>query len=149
MIGFARNLVETLVVEPQTLDTVDEERRIYLDPESRPIGSDPQEADVRALTSRPLSYEIGGGVEIRHTISVAVDVAHGDPVEALRRRDLIVLDLILRTVDQLEAIAAASDEETGQYVTRLTWEVDYRPLGSSDTNESAVITFDLDVELSR
>lgn len=149
MIGFAQALIESLVVAPQdTADTPDD-RRVYLDPESAPIDATPQEVDVRAVTTVPLRYEIGGGLEVRHTIAVAVDVQHGDPVEARRRRDLITLDLCLRALDRRHEILSAVDPETGQYPTQVEWSVDWTPLGTGTTNESAVVTFTLDAEIDR
>lgn len=153
VIGFPRRLIEEFVLESQADPAVPEERRTYLDPEARPIDVSPQEADVLGLTTRPTSYEIGGGLELRHVVSVAVDVQHGDGAEAVRRRDLIVTDLVLRALDNRDEILAATDELSGQYVTRLDFEIDYRPLGSRTTadtpNESAVIAFTLDCTLDR
>lgn len=149
MIGFVRALIEELILLPQGDETVPEERRVYLDPESRPLDVMAQEADVRAVTSVPVAWEIGGGLEVRHRISVAVDVQHGDPAEAVRRRDAIALDLCLRIVDETPAILAATDEVTGQYPTRVEWSVDYTPLATSDTNESATIAVDVTTQIDR
>lgn len=151
MIGWAVDLIVEHVVTPQTYGTVPDDRRVYLDPASTPLDADPQEVDVAPVTTRPVSYEIGGGVEVEHVVSVAVDVQHGDPVESRRRRDLIVLDLALRAVDQLPTLLAAVDPATGQAATRVEWAVDYAPLttGESDTNESAVVTFTITAQLDR
>lgn len=149
MIGFVQGLIETLIVAPQSSSDLDDDRRVYLDPEAAPIDAAPQEVDVRPVRTVPLTYEIGGGMQVRHTVSVAVDVQHGDPLESRRRRDLIILDLCLRTLDVRSAIYSAVDPESGQYPTGIEWTVDYRPLGTSDTNESAVVTFDVTVEIDR
>lgn len=149
MIGFAQGLIEDLIVRPQDTPDTDDDRRIYLDPDSAPIDSTPQEVDVIPMTTTPLRYEIGGSLEVRHRIDVAVDVQHGSFAEARRRRDLIVLDLCLRALWNVEAIMSAVDPETGQYPTGLEWSVNYLPLGTTATgsNESATITFTVDVQI--
>lgn len=149
MIGWVQGLLELHVVLPQATDPVPAERRAYLDPTAAPVDVRPQEIDVRALSTVPIGYEIGGGLELRHTIEVAVDVQHGDATESRRLRDLIVLDLALRALDVRDEIGAATDPTTGQTVTRVDWSVDYRPLGTSDTNESGVLTFTVDTILDR
>lgn len=149
MIGFAQELIETVVLAPQDGPDVDPDRRLYLDPESAPVDASPQEADVFAISTVPVRYEIGGGLEVRHTVDVAVDVQHGVPEESRRRRDLITLDLCLRALDNLDALGSAVDPETGQYVTRVEWSVDYRPLSTTGTNESATIRFTLDAQVDR
>lgn len=148
MIGFVRNFLIDLVLEPQS-DEAMGERRAFLDPESRPLDVEAQEIDLLGLSTAPVSYEIGGGMELRHTISAAVEVAHGDPAEAIRLRDAIVLDLVLRCLDNLDAIYALRDPATGQYATRVEWTVDYRPFTIDTPNENATITFTVDTTLDR
>ena len=146
MIGFARRLIVDHVLTPQTLE-VRGETRAFLDPESRPLDSNAQELDLLATTTRPIGGEIGGGLELRHEVSVAVAVQHGDPVEAIRLRDAIVLELCLRARDSWDAIAQEVDAGSGQYAVAFAWSVDWRPLGIDDTNETATITFTVDTQL--
>lgn len=146
MIGFARSLVVDHVLEPQTLEERGE-TRAYLDPDSRPLDTHPQEIDLLAVSTRPLSFEIGDGMSLRHEVSVAVVVQHGDPPEAIRLRDLIVLELCLRARDAWPAIAQLVDPATGQYAERFEWAVDWRPLVVDTPNESATITFTIDTQL--
>ena len=153
MIGYARGLLVDLVLTPQAdLGVVDAERLAYVDPDSRPLDVEAQELDVRAASTAVVGWQIGGSVTVRHTISVALDVAHGDPAQALRLRDAIVLDLVLRYLDPdvREAFYSTPDPAGAQEITRLDLApVDYAPLGVSDTNESAVLTFVLDAEITR
>lgn len=151
MIGFAYDLLVDHVLAPQAAAPTPAERRAYLDPDAVALDVEAQEIDVLSTSSAPVAgtQEIGGGVEVRHTISVAVDVQHGDRVEARRLRDLIALDLVLRLLDARGVIEDAVDATTGQYVTRVGWSVDYTPLGTSDTNESATLTFTIDTQLDR
>lgn len=147
MIGFAFDLVVEHVVKPQQ-DEARGELRAYYDPDAQPLDVHAQEIDARATTSRIVGYEIGGGLTVRHEIVVGINVGHGDPVEARRLRDLIVLDVV-RRLFAAEAIAQAVDGETGQYVAAVDLgPVDYSPLGTaSDTNESALLTVLIDVQI--
>lgn len=148
MIGFVRDLLDEIVLEPQA--TVDEtERRATLHPDAGELDVVAQQLDVLALTTEPVSFEIGGGMTLRHRLDVAVVVQHGDPAEAVRIRDLIVLDLCLRAYDEVAAFEDARDTATGQYVTDLRWSVDYRPLSIDTPNESATIMFVVDTQLDR
>lgn len=152
MIGFVRGLLEDHVLSPQGTDVVPAERRATLHPEREELGVVAQQIDVLALTTEPVSFEIGGGMTLRHRLDVAVVVQHGDSGEATRIRDLLVLDLALRALDATPAIMAALDEGTGQYVTDLRWTVDYRPLPglAIDTpNETATIVFTIETQLDR
>lgn len=143
MIGFPFELILEHVVRPQDDATLGE-RRVYLDPEAAPINVEAQEIDARALTTRPTGVaEIGGTIELRHTILIGLDVQHGDANESLRLRDLILLDLILRLVAAADLIGER-DEATRQEISGLSWAIDYRPAGGGDTNESATITVTID-----
>lgn len=89
------------VVTPQSLDTVDAERRVYLDPDRVPLDVRPQTAEVVPLTSSPVSATIGEGGAVwtyQHVLVVDVSVQHGDLVEAYRLRDLVVGDLFDRAL---------------------------------------------------
>lgn len=147
MIGYVRRLVETLVLDPQG-DEARGELRAYRDPTETPIDVDAQELDTLALRSAPVRGDLTGGVEVRHELDVAIAVAHGDPVEAIRIRDAIALDLVLRYVDA-DLTAADPDPASGQYVTAATWSIDYRPLAFDDTRETATLTFTIDTQLDR
>ena len=144
MIGFAVDLLVEHVLAGQ-LDPAAGEGRVYRGGDDRPVDVNAQEVDVRPLTSRVVRYEIGGSVTFRHVVSLAVNVQHGDADEAVRLRDLIVLDLVLRSLAARPEILGATDPATGQEVEAIEVEVDYRPLGISDTSESAVLVFSLDV----
>jgi hypothetical protein len=150
VIGYAFGLLVEHVVAPQDDEALGE-RRTYNDPDARPLDVSPQELDVRAVSSRIVSYEIGGGFTVRHTISVALDVQHGDPAEARRLRDLIVLDLVKRALvgTGRDGFANAAPEAgTGQYVAAVAiGDIDYTPLGESTTNESAVVPFLIDTQI--
>lgn len=149
MIGFPRRLLVDHVLTPQGDEALGE-RRAFLAEVEQEIGIQAQELDLLGLTTRPLAYEIGGGVELRHEISVAVVVQHGDPVEARRIRDLIVLDLCLRAIDASSVLANDEDPDVaGHYLTAIRWAVDWRPLTIDDTNETATLTFTIDTQLDR
>lgn len=101
MIGPVVHLVRDLIVTPQTADDVPADRRLYLDPDAVPIDVHAQTAEVVAGTTVPTGVEIGAGhavPHVRHEVDVIVQIEHADPVEALRRRDAVVLDLYLRAV---------------------------------------------------
>lgn len=148
MIGFVRDLLIEHVIAPQAAAERGE-RRAHHDPDSTPLGVEAQEIDLLALTTVPTGFEIGGTIELRHTISAALDVQHGDRAEAGRLRDAIVLDLCLRALDARSLIEGEYDPASGQTIEALSFTIDYRPLGTSDTNESAVIVFTADTRLER
>lgn len=150
MIGFVRDLLVEFVLTPQA--TVDvEERRAFLDVERRPIDVMPQDLELLATRTVPIGFEIGdaASVELRHTIDVGVDVQHGDAAEAERIRDLIVRDLCVRCLGAAGAFMAADDPTTGQSVSRVTFEVDWRPVyvNADSPNSTATITFTIDADL--
>lgn len=149
MIGFPRRLLVDHVLAPQGDEALGERRAFLADVEPE-IGVEAQELDLLGLTTRPLAYEIGGGVELRHEISVAVAVQHGDRAEARRLRDRIVLDLCLRAIDASSELANEVDPDVaGHYLTAIRWAVDWRPLTLDDTNETATVTFTIDTQLDR
>ena len=149
MIGYVRELLLDLVVTPQAT-VEEEERRAFLDVAGRPIDVVPQNLALLASGTVPIAFEIGEGMEVRHTIDVGLDVQHGDGNEADRIRDLIVLDLCKRAnARAVEFMAADPDPETGQSVTLVRWEVDYRPLVAYENtpNATARITFSIDCDV--
>lgn len=151
MIGWIRQLVVDHVLAPQGDPSIPAERRAYVDPESRPLGSEAVELDVLATTTRPLAEEIGGGFALRHELDVGLEVQHGDPAEATRLRDAIVLDLVMRLTDPatLDTFGTGSDPATGQYVTRTGWVVSYAPLVADTPNEYARLTITVETQLDR
>lgn len=147
MIGYPFELLREHVVAPQDDEALGE-RRVYLDPQAAPLNTDAQEIDLRALaTVQTGRAEIGGTIELRHTIAVGLNVQHGDPEQSRRLRDLILLDLILRLRDVGVNLIGDRDEATGQEITEIKWAVDYRPFGVSDTNESATMTVTIETNL--
>jgi hypothetical protein len=148
VIAFARSVILEHVLEPQQLEERGE-LRAFLDPEAMPLDTRPQEIDLLNVTTRPGSFEIGNGLTLRHEISVGIAVAHGDRVEGRRLLDGIVLELCLRALDSWDEIGQEVDPASGQYVTALTWAIDWRPLPLDTPNESATITFSIDTQLDR
>lgn len=152
MIAHVTALLTDLVLLPQSTEEIPADRRAYVDTSALPIDVAAQEIELIASTTRPLRWEIGGGLEVQHRIAVAVDVQHTELAESTRRRDLIAFDLVARYLDAFQSgELAASDPDTGQYVTRASFEIDYRPLPTSieDTNASATIMFVIDAQLDR
>jgi hypothetical protein len=155
VIGWVLDLLEEHVLTPITVEAADpgvpEEFRVVLDPESTPIDVEPQEVDVTPITTVPVESDLTGSLVLRHTIIVAVDVQHGDPAEARRLRDGIVLHLILSAQAHApDMFAAAADAASGQYVVAANWGIDWRPVVVIDTPiESAVVTFTVDTVLDR
>lgn len=150
MIGFPRALLVDNVLTPQG-DAARGETRAILSGSEAEIDLQSQELDVLATGSVPTAWEIGGSLEIRHTISVAVVVQHGDLLEASRLRDAIVLELILRATSRAtrNALANAVDPAGVQEFADLGWSIDYRPLRLDTPNENATITFAIDTRLDR
>ena len=150
MIGFVTDLLVVNVLDPQALEERGE-TRAYVDVEGLPVDADPQELDLLPLSTTIRSREIGGSIELRHTIDVGLDVQHGDAGEARRLRDAIVLELVLRHLDARDAYAQAVDPVSAAYVIESGFTIDYRPLavGDTDTNASATISFVFDTALDR
>lgn len=148
MIGWLLDQVVALVVTPQATVT-DPDRRAALDPDAAPIDATPQTLEVLALTTRPIAYEIGNGLELRHEIAVALVVEHGDPAVARALRDAILTDLVLRLLDARDALMAAVDPTSGQYLSRLDFSISYIPLEPDTPNEYGVLTITADATLDR
>lgn len=146
MIGFVTGLLVEHVLDPQA-DPARGELRAFRDPTSTPLDVDAQEIDLLPLSTSVVGWEIGGTVLLRHRVDAAVDVQHGDPAEARRLRDGIVLDLVRRLLAARGEIVSAVDVASGEAVTTVEVEVDYRPLGVDTANESATLTFTLDTTL--
>lgn len=147
MIGYVRALLDEFVFAPQG-DEARGDRRALLDLSESPLGTEAQELDTLALRSYPTGSDLSGGVTVRHELTLAVAVTHGDREQAIALRDGIVTDLVLRCRAVGPALMGmAPDSTTGQYVTAITWAVDYRDLGLTDAQETAVLTFTVDTEL--
>lgn len=161
MIGWIADRVIELVFRPQ--ETVEdppgtpagESRRVALDPDAAPLNVAVNELDVIGLQTVPIegSYEIGGGMALRHSIVSALEVTHGDRVKATAIRDAVVTDLVLRLLDSEGELRQTSDPATGQYVSRVGFTVDYRPFalpGPDDTPSAyATLTITVDCQLDR
>lgn len=147
MIGYPRRLIVDHVLTPQG-DPDRGELRALLDVSSVELDVVAQSLDLMAVTSRPVSEEIGGGMIVRHAISCAVVVQHGDLAEAERIRDAITLDVVMRFraawADMVNDTAGAD----GQTLAGHGWEVDYRPLRRfAGTTETATVVFTLDTDV--
>lgn len=155
MIGFVRDAIVEIILAPQALtddvfvapDDTEISLRAYVDPESAPVDAEPQELDVVDGQTRPVGYEIGGGIEFQHTLAVGLDVQHGDRAVARALRDRILTDLVLRWRETRGEIESLVDAVTGQAIESITPSIDYRPFGMSDTNESATLTFTVTTRL--
>lgn len=148
MIGFVYDAIVDHILAPQADESLDHsaepggfDRRAYLDPDAAPIDVEAQELDVLSLDSRVLSVEIGGATEWEHRVAVSLDVQHGDAAESRRRRDAILADLVLRWLEVRGEIVSLVDDVTGQEIETITPRMDYRPLGTSNTNETVTVTF--------
>lgn len=154
MIGYARRLLTTHVLTPQAAVATVERRAVLLDSDTVELGIVAQQLDMAEVSSTPIPErtEIGGTLTISHVLSVAVNVQHGDRLEARRIRDLIVIDLVARATLQATraAMLGTADTDTpAQRFDDLRWSVDYRPLVVSSPNENAVLVFTLDTVLDR
>lgn len=127
MTGYLIAKLRELVLDPQaTVGTV--ERRAYVDPDGTPVTANAQEIDVAAMSTVIIGETTGRSLDLRHTLSVLLSVEHGDPVEATRLRDAIVVDLVVRFLTTRPALLAAVDPASGQYGTDASLEVSYAPL---------------------
>lgn len=148
MTGYLIAALRELVLDPQA--TVDvEERRAFVDPDAIPLNVNAQELDVAPVSTIVLAESTGGSIELRHTISAALSVEHGDPVEARRLRDAIVVDLVRRFYATRGDLLAVVDAPSGQYGTDATLEVSYAPLDVADDilAEYATLTITVDTTL--
>jgi hypothetical protein len=150
VIDYPSALIVDHVLTPQGAEARGATRAILIDRLAvEPLGTEAQQLDLLSVTSQPIEWEIGGGMTIRHTVSVMVQTQHGDLVVARQLRDLIVTELIMRarTADR-GPMRQTADPVTGQYLTRLTWSIDWRPLRGLDTpNAHAAVSFVLDCQL--
>lgn len=148
MIGWIQAAIEEHVLTPQATVVVPE-YRAAIDPDGSGLTVSAAELDVLPLTTRPLSFEIGGGMALEHRLDVALEVTHGDTVQARRIRDRIVLDLFLRLLDATPTLSALVDPDSGQYLTKLTCDVSYVPLTLATTSEHARLSIVVETQLDR
>lgn len=123
--------------------------KCVVDPEARPIPTYGGELDLLPVTSRPVdgSYEIGGGVALQHEFDVMLLVQHGDVLEGRNRRNAIATQIALRLHENRAALDAIVDPLTGQYVTKVTWLIDWTPLTVGDTNQVARFIITVETQL--
>lgn len=144
MIGYVRDLLVRLILDPQTKSPTLEELRVVYDVDNAPLDVAPQSVAYLPVRTVPIAYDVGGGMEVRHELEVVLDVQHGDHRKAEEILGLIVTDLTRRVMTRAgDFYAAAPDEETGQTVSKVTCEVDWRPVVvySNTPNASARIIF--------
>lgn len=120
--------------------------KCVVDVENRPIPTYGGQLHMVPVTSRPVegSYEIGGGVALQHEFDVLLLVQHGDIAEGIKRRDAIASQIAMRLAANKVELDQVTDPISGQYATKVTWLIDWTPLGTGDTNQVArfVITFE-------
>lgn len=147
MIGWIVTGIVDQVLTPQAA-VVDVTRRAFLDPDARPLNAEAQELEIRAASTRPVSYEIGDGLEVDHVVVVGLVVEHGGQAEAKATRDAITLDLVLRLID-VEPTLRQLVGPGPQYVTRIVWALDYAPLIADTPNEWATLTITVTAQVDR
>ncbi len=146
MIGYLLDGARTLLLQPQ-VDLSDPTRTVTLDPESAPVDTEAQTVELVAGSSRVVAYA-QGSLEWRHEIVMVLQVQHGDPAEADRRRDRIVADLTVRWAQQRASLVDDVDPVTGQYGTDTGWTVSYAALDRGDPLTAwATITLTVDTTL--
>ncbi len=146
MIGYLLNGARTLLLQPQA-DVADPARRVVLDPDSAPVDAEAQTVELVAGSSRMLAAA-QGSLEFRHEIVMVLQVQHGDPVEADRRRDQIVADLTIQWAMRRARLLGLVDPVTGQYGTDTGWTVSYAALDRGDPLTAwATITLTVDTTL--
>lgn len=148
MTGYLLAALRDLVLTPQAT-VVDVERRAFLDPDAIPLNVNAQELDLAPVGTTILAESTGDSLELRHTITAALSVEHGDPAEAMRLRDLVTVDLVLRFLGARSALLALVDPDSGQYGTRANVEVSYAPLAVAEETlvEYATLVFTFDTTL--
>lgn len=123
--------------------------KCVVDPEARPIPTYGGELHMLPVTTRPVegSYEIGGGVALQHEFDVMLLVQHGDIVEGRNRRNAIALQIAMRLQANKQELDQIVDPVSGQYVTRVTWLIDWTPLTVGDTNQVARFIITIETQL--
>ncbi len=146
MIGYLLDGARALLLQPQ-VDLADPSRTVALDPDSAPVDTEAQTVELVAGSSRVVAYA-QGSLEWRHEIVMVLQVQHGDPEEADRRRDRIVADLTLRWARTRRELLALVDPLTGQYGTDTGWTVSYAALDRGDPLTAwATMTLTVDTTL--
>ncbi len=146
MIGYLLDGARALLLQPQ-VDLSDPARSVVLDPDSAPVDVEAQTVELVAGSSRVVAYA-QGSLEWRHEIAMVLQVQHGDPAEADRRRDRIVADLTVRWARTRGQLLTLVDPLTGQYGTDTGWTVSYAALDRGDPLTAwATITLTVDTTL--
>lgn len=147
MIGWLVDAAAEHVVRPQTLDDVPAERRIWENEGSAPLNAYDRYAQVVALSTIPVSWDIGGGsVRLRHEIAVILTVTGPDLARAEDERGPVALDLMLRALTF--GWANLVDPDGRQEVDTWNIRVDWGNLGLSETDANATLTLTLDTTLT-
>lgn len=146
MIGYPKRLLIDHVLAPQG-DEARGELRAVLNPNEVELGVEVQNLDLMPVSTRPLQAEIGGGMSVRHELSVRVEVQHGDLTECERLRDGIVLELVTRFMGAWSAMVNDDEDSGGQSLSGSTWRVDYRALRVATPAENATVVFTLDADV--
>lgn len=140
--------VRALIVTPQTLDTVPEDRRVVLDLDAAPLDVALQAVEVVPISTAPIAPEIGRGpsLTIRHVVTVAVGCQSDTIAHAAATRNAITTDLVRRVVetDWENAVELPDD----QYVTRASWALEYPDLDPGSIAAWSTLTITLDTEWS-
>jgi hypothetical protein len=144
---FRQSLVDLIILPQESVD--DEDLRCQYDPDNRPLPVYGGELDLASATTRPVpgSYEIGGGLALEHEFSLLLVVQHGDVPVGRARLEAIVTQLALRIHEKRVELDAVTDPATGQYVTRIVWEIDWSPLTPNDTNQVARFIITIETQL--
>ncbi len=146
MISYLLDGARSLLLQPQA-ELSDPARVVVLDPDSAPVDVEAQTVELVADTTRLVGVSQGSS-EWRHTVQIVLQVQHGDPAEADRRRDRIVADLTLRWIRTRRDLLALVDPLTRQYGTDTGWTVSYAALDRGDPLTAwATITLTVDTTL--
>lgn len=147
MIEYPTRLLVEHVLNPQnTPERGDNRAALSLDEVALDVTA--QQLDLLGVTTVPLAEEIGGGLMLRHSLSVLVKVQHGDRDRGRVIRNGIVTDLVLRFRAKYPTMVNDVDTITGQSLAGRSWSIDWRPRGSA-SYENALIAFTLDADLPR
>lgn len=140
--SFVLDAVRELVLSPQSAVS-DPDLVAYMSDEGE-VPLDAAVLEIAPEASRPIAADIGGGGQIEHIVSVLVAVEDGDPERGERRRDGILLDLVLR-LEAEKSLQGWESEDGRQYVEAATWRVDYGATALSrsgaDADPSAIAAY--------
>lgn len=150
MIGYVVDAVRERYLAPQTLDTVDADRRVVLDPEVTPLDLAGTFAELALVesTTRPVAREIGGTATLLHAMTLELRVGDATVEAAGLRRDAIVTDLVLR-VEADPGLGNAASPDGRQRVQRVEWAVSYANLVGDQLAAFAVLDLAVTADLDR